>query len=265
MRVDSLLGNRSKSELPEEATSETAEPSAAERQALREAPLVVLGAPEPSATPTPGIITLRVEEMLRAPPALAGLEGQTIRVQPDESQPEFAGAAIVLAEGISYGETVTVREVGRLPTDVAGQVRTELQEDARAKWIERLRERALGASTIVVGQVEELKRHPAGQAARSRPASEHDPDWWVATLFVRDVVGGRPRMTRRRMEVAFPNSDDIMWAHAPKPRPGQEAVFLLRRERVRDLRATVYTALDPWDVRPLEEREFIADLAKGRG
>jgi hypothetical protein len=233
---------------------------AGQRRSIREAPLVVVGAVEPRAEARPGSVMLRVEETLRAPPALAGLAGQQLEVQTQESQPEMSGRLVLLADGLSYGERVVVRELGRLPVEALEGARMAADQAERDAATERLRERAAGADVVVVAEAEQLRRH-APEKRRERPPSEHDPDWWVAQLAVADVLAGRPRLREGMLELAFPNSMDVMWAAAPKPQSGQVAVWLLRRGEVKGLPRAFYTALDPEDVRPLEERELVAELA----
>jgi hypothetical protein len=234
---------------------------AGQRRSIREAPLVVIGAVEQRGeTAEPGRVALRVEETLRAPTAFAGLAGQHLEVRTQESQPEMSGRVVLLADGLSYGETMIVRELGRLPVEAVEGVRSAVDQAEREAPMERVRERAAGADVVVVAEVEQLRRHDPEQR-RERPPSEHDPDWWVAPLSVVDVLAGRPRLRKGTLELAFPNSRDVMWASAPKPEAGQVAVWLLRRGQVKGLPRAFYTALDPDDVRPPEERELVAEFA----
>jgi hypothetical protein len=58
-------------------------------------------------------------------------------------------------------------------------------------------------------------------------ASEHDPDWWAARLNVLAALKGDHK---GELLVRYPNSRDVKWIGAPRPREGDDAVFLLHRD-----------------------------------
>ena len=74
-------------------------------------------------------------------------------------------------------------------------------------------------------------RETAAVAQGRPPGSEHDPMWRTAVVVVErgekgDVEGGRAPEGRVRVE------RDVMWFRAPKPEPGERAVFLLHRREL---------------------------------
>src|SRR5262249_16377783 len=140
---------------------------------------------------------VQIEHVLHAPPSFAHMEGQRITVQLSASEPVPAvGESLAFfTQGVAFGESIVVTEIGRLPvSDVEGLPRdavtrgkvagafdeqlTELYDDA-------LRAHAAEADLIVVGRV--VKVEKAGQPS----GSEHDPDWWLATIAVTHVEKGQ--------------------------------------------------------------------------
>jgi hypothetical protein len=95
-----------------------------------------------------------------------------------------------------------------------------------------------------------------------RPPSEHDPQWHEAEIEIEEVVKGD--VPEARTVVLFPASTDVMWYRAPKLTPGQQGVWVLHDEQIPESVASafpsVFTALDPTDVRPREELEHVREL-----
>src|SRR5438045_2018768 len=62
---------------------------------------------------------VRVDYVLHAPPAFAGLQGQRITLQlaADKDPPAVGEAAAFFADGLAFGESIAVTEVGRLPVE----------------------------------------------------------------------------------------------------------------------------------------------------
>src|SRR5262249_61484720 len=89
------------------------------------------------------------------------------------------------AEGLAFGESIAVTEVGRLSAEsVEPHVNLAVASGATAGAFsallhevqeEKLREHMQQADAVVVGRVVKIEK-----ADPSIP-SEHDPDWWRAT------------------------------------------------------------------------------------
>jgi hypothetical protein len=172
-----------------------------------------------------------VDHVLHAPPTFANIEGHRVTVQlsPTAAIPAAGESAAFFVEGLAFGDSIAVREIGRLPVATveprataaatAGKVAgafSDLQQELRDS---ALRERMRAADAVVVGRV-------TGVAKVGAPSrSEHDPDWWSATIEVDHVERGN--VSGGKVEVLFPASRDVRWRHVPKPHAAQSGVWLL--------------------------------------
>jgi hypothetical protein len=195
-----------------------------------------------------------VDVVLHAPPEFQQLAGQRLTIQfTDEAElPEVGSQLAIFAEGLAFGETIAVTEVARASVrDIAPFVRESarvgddqpfaaMRRDLAA---EELRSHVDEADAVVVGTVRGL------EIAVQPGDSEHDPQWWRATIDVRQVVRGK--MKPRKLEVLYPNSLDLQWAKVPKPKASQDAVWILHRTKG-DLRELArYQLLHPQDRQPV--------------
>jgi hypothetical protein len=198
---------------------------------------------------------VRVEHVLHAPPGFMGLAGQRITVQlsADADPPALGDSQAFFAEGTAFGESIAVREIGRLPVDDVEPRATAAAEAGHAGAFgdlsaqiaaEDLQAHAAEADAIVVGHVAGLAR------AVIHSASEHDPHWWKATVEVqhteRGDVGGD------EIEVLYPGSRDVRWHQAPKPKPGETAVFLLHATEGDLHEVAPFQIEHPEDLQPLQ-------------
>lgn len=212
---------------------------------------------------TPGELTavFRVDMVLRAPADLPDLTGAEVTVEL-RTLAQAGEQMVLLADGWMYGESVAVRERGRREPGAAFDLRDRLLREVEVAPVRHLSERVRAADAIVVGAVRELR--PVERSDEWVPTSEHDADWWVATIAVEEVVrGDKPR--GGRFEVIFANSRDVHWATAPKPEPGQHGVFLLWREKRWGAPKGALVLLDPADVQPREHLDDIRRLSEGVG
>src|SRR2546426_6337746 len=93
---------------------------------LRQAPFSFVGTVEHLAAATmTGVpiddrtAVVRVDHVLHSPDAFATLDGQriTVRLVADREPPAVGDTAAFFAEGLAFGESITVAELGRLPVD----------------------------------------------------------------------------------------------------------------------------------------------------
>ena len=205
---------------------------------------------------------VRIDHMLHAPEALSRLEGHRATVQLEAgSDPLPPGeSAAFFAEGLAFGETVALREVGRLPVaDVEPHLTAAAERGERGAFAplqrrlqaEDLRGHASAADAVVVGEVVGLQNVAGGEGA----FSEHDPDWWTATIAVHHVEQGD--LQPGQVTVLYPNSRDVRWAHVPKPTPSEYGVWILHATEGDLARLAPYQIVDVDDRQPLQSLETL--------
>ena len=97
-------------------------------------------------------------------------------------------------------------------------------------------------------------------AAGAGPAfrSQHDPDWWQATVEVSSVEkGAAPAGT---MSVMFANGLDIAWVRSPKLSKGAEGIFLLQDKDPFGRGLPGLAVVDPLDWQPAAELDRVRKL-----
>ena len=199
-----------------------------------------------------------VERVLHAPPAFIKLAGQrvTMRMTDSEEPVQVGQTAVFFAQVLTIGRSLALTEVGRVSVEYLGD-RLHRPADAgmdsplgdlQEEWAaESRRNHAQRSDAMIVGQVVALEK--AGETS----GSEHDPDWWRATIAVRHVDRGD--LAEPEVVVLYANSRDVAWLRSPKPRPAQNAVWLLHRTSGTEAELAPYAILDPDDVQPLERLE----------
>jgi hypothetical protein len=207
---------------------------------------------------------VRVDEYLHGPRLLAAYTGRDITLQLREPrQVHVEHQALFFASGWVYAEGIGLREIGHLALGaVAADISTlreRLAEARRRVADQDLQRRIAGAALVVVGRVTQTA---TVERAERRPRREHDPDWLAATLAVDSVVR-EERSEQQTVVVLFPSSTDIAWRAAPKFTAGQSGIWLLRKQLIRELDQEAYTALDPQDYQPLDQRARLEALLPG--
>jgi hypothetical protein len=228
---------------------------------VRRAPFSFIGTIEHIGAATSGDLPIddrtavvRVDVVLHAPAAFRQLEGQRVTVQfAADIDPPAAGEQLaIFAEGLAFGESVAVAEIGRAPVDEVvphAAAAADAGHDTPFATIEReladeaLREHAADADAVMVGTVTGLEQ------ARTPMLSEHDPLWWRATIDVRRVVQGP--LEEGPLGVLYPNSLDVQWARAPKPKASQEGLWILHATEGELAELGAYQLLHPEDRQPV--------------
>jgi hypothetical protein len=191
---------------------------------------------------------VRVDRVLRSTDQFRALNGREVTVQLRPEQPAAKGdTAVFFARSWLYGKSLAVVEVGRGDAKEAAGLTRKMQEVEAKEDDEKLGGRVATAELIVLGTVTRVRPAPGEKG----PITEHDPDWWEATIAVESVEKGH---LPSELRVLFANSTDEMWIDSPKLRQGMTALFLLRRDQQEKgmpvLRRPGWTALDPLDVQP---------------
>jgi hypothetical protein len=219
----------------------------------------------PGVPVTDNTARVTVEEVLRSSGTLDDYTGRDITVQLS-SPAEVGQRLIFFTRGWLYGQSVAVVEVAR--ADVSERDVSDLREriaDVDTRGAEQaMQERVAAADLIVGGRVLDIR--PAPLEERAYPISEHEPDWWEAIVAVDSVE--KSTLDSDTVRVLFPRSTDELWIDSPKFVPGQEGIWLLRRDQQERGAATMrvsgaLTALDPLDFQPRERLEQIRPLLRG--
>ena len=114
-------------------------------------------------------------------------------------------------------------------------------------------QRLAQAETVISGTVTAIA---AGPAKRPPFLSQHDPDWWHATIGVESVEKGN--VAGKMATIFFANSSDVAWYKAPKLAKGDHGVWLLQNKDSFGKPTPGPAVIDPLDSRPISE------LAKAR-
>jgi hypothetical protein len=213
----------------------------------REASSSLSSIPASSAT-----VVVRVEHIYDAPRDLQNQIGQEVTViHAEGSAPENGNQRrLFFTEPVAYGETVGVREIGSVadPGDrdaveeLVAHVRTEMDE-------QRLQQHIASADAVIHGKVIDVRSAEIGSARRF---SEHDPEWWIATISILRSFKGD---LNGNIAVRYPHSSDVRWYTAPKPEAGQEEIFVLHRDGLM-LDHAALAILHPTDMLGAEPEEL---------
>jgi len=180
-------------------------------------------------------VVVRIDQVLRAPEALAEISGQKITVRlADGERVQKGQQAIFYTNGWIYGENLAVQSLGH---EAAGTGARKTSTKAMAAGVSddpvqaatrhRVAVRAEAAPVVVSGRVVAVGL-PAGGDTPAR-ISEHEPLWREAVIEVEKVHKGK--LGSNRLVVRFPASTDVRWHRATKFRVGYEGVFLLHPDQ----------------------------------
>jgi hypothetical protein len=194
---------------------------------------------------------VRVERVLQAPDDLGAERGSdvTVRVR---SPVRKGQRAVFFTVGWVAAEGLAVQEIGRQAAGDAAEMEKQMGEVRRKDELAALRRRVKEAHAVAVGKVADTK-----PVRKERPpASEHDPIWRTAVVVVESGEKGDMK-EGERVEVAYASSDDVMWFRAPKPAPGDRAVFLMHRRRLEEVDVEMLAVVEPLDMQPAERLDEI--------
>ncbi len=209
--------------------------------------------------PTKETAVVRVEAVLRAPPDFGERKGSEVTVRLG-SPAKKGQRAVFFTVGWISGTGLAVQEIGRQPAADLDAMRKRMEDAVQQQEAAVLRKRVAEAAAVVVGKVADTG--PVGRRERP-PDSEHDPQWRTALVVVERVEKGDVN-EGERLEVAFASSRDVMWFRAPKPAPGERAVFLLHRRKLEELDVTALAIVEPLDMQPVEELDRIRGVLNRR-
>jgi hypothetical protein len=204
---------------------------------------------------------VRVDEVVYNAGVVTDIAGKDITVEllaPGSVTPRQR--AVFYTNVDAYGDSIAVREVAHeeLKTGGAAAMQAQTAEVTKRLADEKLQARIAQADLIVTGRVTAVQ--PSEGNARRAPRSEHDPEWWEATLKVQTVEKGQA--SPGDLTVLFPHSKDVRWFGSPKFEVNQDGIFLLHRTEDKQLRASGYTALHALDFQALDQRDRIKAMVQ---
>ena len=204
--------------------------------------------------PTKETAVVRVDRVLRAPGDLGARRGSEVTVRL-RSPTRKGQRAVFFTVGWISGEGLAVQEVGRQPAGELDAINKQMGEAVRKEELAAMRKRVEEAHAVVVGKVADTVPVEREQP----PASEHDPQWRTAVVVVERREKGDVK-EGQRVEVAYASSRDVMWFRAPKPEPGDRAVFLLHRRELEELQVEMLAIVEPLDMQPVERLQEIRSV-----
>src|SRR6266581_4217426 len=226
---------------------------------------------------SPQTIVVRVDSVLKKPPAVSLKKGDNVTVELKDPSPFQQGtAATFYTEGWIFGSGVAVKELGHefnasgtSAAGAAGTGETALGYTQEQISDQELRDRLKSADFVVIGRVTEVRRWTVPKSAAPHRVSEHDPDWHEAVVQVQSVLKGA-QVKGNKVVVRFPGRNDVAWVHSPKFAKNQQGIFCLNRdqasgvptEKVGGRQVTVYTCLGHGDSLPLSDAPRVRSLLK---
>jgi len=225
---------------------------------------------------SPQTIVVRVDSVLKKPPAVSLKKGDNITVEvKDPSAFQQGAQATFYAEGWIFGSGVAVKELGHdfnpgggAPAEGARTAETALGQMQKQISDRDLQNRIASSDLVVIGRITDVHRWTIPKSAAARyPISEHSADWHEAVLQIKSILKGtKPK--GGKMAVRFPLSTDVAWVNSPKFQKQQQGIFFLKRDQVSgDPTATLggyqvaaYTCLKPGDWLPLSDEARVRSL-----
>jgi len=227
---------------------------------------------------SPQTIVVRVDSVLKKPPAVSLKKGDNITVEvKDPSAFQQGAQATFYAEGWIFGSGVAVKELGHdfspgggAPAEGARTAETALGQMQKQISDQDLQNRMASSDLVVIGRITDVHRWTIPKSAAARyHISEHSADWHEAVLQIKTILKGtKPK--GGKMAVRFPLSRDVAWVNSPKFQKQQQGIFFLKRDQVSgDPTATLgggqvyaYTCLKPGDWLPLSDEARVRSLLK---
>lgn len=205
-------------------------------------------------------VIVAVDEVLQAARTLGDYTGKEITVLLEKPRSLGVDQKIVFfANGWLYGKSIAVREVGSLPMEQeTTRVREQIIEGVKLVARKDLQRHIATADLVIAGRVIDVRQARPTQVQR---LTEHDPMWREAVIRIESVEKGS--FPEETIVVLFPSSTDVMWYKAPKFSVEQEGIWVLHRDKIKELSIEGiegYTALDPLSSYPISELDRIKSV-----
>lgn len=227
---------------------------------------------EPLLAPSNVTVIVSVEHMYSGQEIAGDQTGHTATVILSRAEAVKEGEEMVFFGNPRFlGKSLTMADVG----EMAAQAADSMERTAHAHRDQPVSRRLAVANMVFRGTVESvrpLERTAETQGKRApAPASEHDPEWEVAT--VRVVTPLRGGTAGQNLTVVFAASIDITWFNSPKLKPGQDAVFLAHSPNKEEEllyrssglskfleKQSIYLVTEPFDVLPPADEDRVRGL-----
>lgn len=171
--------------------------------------------------PDDRMVTVKVDEVVIAPPSLGDLTGSTVTVYLEsEGDLKVRDEATFFASSWHYGATIGVVEIGRTSTS-AKELRAAVLHERLEAHNEQLEARIRWATLIVSGRVLSTFRADDGNVL---PGTDEGVEWWKAEMWVGSVEKGTPPPD---LHIYYPVGGDREWGPVPKCFPDQVGIWLL--------------------------------------
>jgi hypothetical protein len=224
---------------------------------------------EPLLAPSARTAIISIEEMYAGMEIAGDQKGRTATVILSNPERAKAGEEMIFFGNARFlGKSLTIADEGEVEQAAGAAVPGALEQAVQARRDKPILDRMASASIIFRGTVSSIK--PLEARGRGEQTSEHDPEWQVATIQV--VKPLRDGAAGENVTVVFPASRDIVWFHAPKLKPGQDAVFLahaaarqqdvVQHPALQELmqKQTIYLVTEPYDVLPPAQEDRVRGL-----
>lgn len=227
---------------------------------------------------SPQTIVVRVDSVLKKPPAVSLKKGDDITVEvKDPSAFQEGTQATFYTDGWIFGSGVAVRELahqimpgGRAATPAAAAAEKAFVQIQQQISDQDLRDRVNSADFVVIGRIKEVHSWTVPKSAGiPYRITEHNPDWHEAVLQIQSILKGR-KPKKNEMVVRFPRSNDVAWANSPKFQKHQQGIFFLKKDQVSGAPTAMlgssevdaYTCLRPGDWLPMTDQARVRSLLK---
>ena len=187
---------------------------------------------EPLLAPNNSTVIIKIEKMFAGSELAGDQTGQTATAILSRPGVVKVGAkAIFFGNPRFIGKTITIADVGELPVSAdfaRGMLEAALAPGLQARRDAPIRARLAIAEMVFRGKAESVQPLEVESKDKRPPLrDEHDPEWQVAMGRVTSAVRGT--QNGAVIPVIFAASRDIMWFNSPKPKQGEEALFIAHR------------------------------------
>ena len=192
-----------------------------------------------------------VNEVLRVPQKLGNYTDRKITVLIKD--PVKDGERIIFfTEGLTFGRSLAVRELGRISSDnnILRDLTIQKIKDIPARLF---RHHVSVSELVVTGRVDAILSPPPDQDTQF--ISEHYPYWRVAKISIVSIEAGK--YNKKTLLVPFPLSQDVMWRDRPKFALGQEGIWILHSNSSDSANISLFDVAHRSDFLPLKSLDFV--------